>query len=159
MGLDMYLERVFYVKNWDYMAADERTVISVLRAAKPIPGLNMENISSIVTQEAYWRKANAIHAWFVDNVADGVDDCRQVPVTIEQVTTLRDLCKQILDAPAKNRVMLAEKLLPTRGGFFFGSTDYDQYYFADLRLTVEQLDRVLSSGDAGPAIFYYRASW
>ena len=26
-------------------------------------------------QIASWRKANAIHKWFVDNVQDGVDDC------------------------------------------------------------------------------------
>ena len=25
---------------------------------------------------AYWRKANAIHSWFVENCQDGVDECQ-----------------------------------------------------------------------------------
>ena len=33
----------------------------------------------------YWRKANQIHKWFVDNVQDGVDDCGEYKVTKEQL--------------------------------------------------------------------------
>ena len=29
---------------------------------------------------AYWRKANAIHGWFVAECADGVDESQQIPV-------------------------------------------------------------------------------
>ena len=29
----------------------------------------------------YWRKANQIHKWFVDNVQGGIDDCRPYPVS------------------------------------------------------------------------------
>lgn len=30
----------------------------------------------IIDQVGYWRKANHIHNWFVENVQDGEDDCR-----------------------------------------------------------------------------------
>ena len=45
------------------------------------------------TEIIYWRKANAIHKWFVENVQEGVDDCGEYEVTVEQLTELRDLCK------------------------------------------------------------------
>ena len=41
----------------------------------------------------YWRKANAIHKWFVDNVQGGEDDCREYPVSNDQLIELRDTCK------------------------------------------------------------------
>lgn len=44
----------------------------------------------------YWRKANAIHQWFVDNCQDGIDDCRSVIVEREQLQTLKSLCETIL---------------------------------------------------------------
>ena len=31
--------------------------------------------SRIIEQVGYWRKANQIHNWFVENVQDGEDDC------------------------------------------------------------------------------------
>lgn len=44
----------------------------------------------------YWRKANHIHKWFVDNVQDGEDDCKEYRVSIEQLHKLRDICFDIL---------------------------------------------------------------
>jgi len=48
------------------------------------------------------------------------------------------------------------QLLPTTEGFFFGGTDYDQYYLEDLEVTKKILEGVLrdQTGD-----FYYQASW
>ena len=45
---------------------------------------------------AYWRKANMIHRWFVNNVCDGEDDCREYDVTLEDIKNLLGICKNIL---------------------------------------------------------------
>ena len=41
---------------------------------------------------------------------------------------IRLICDKVLDDNS-----LAEELLPTRSGFFFGSTDYDEWYFEDIK--------------------------
>jgi hypothetical protein len=49
-------------------------------------------------------------------------------------------------------------VLPTAKGFFFGSYDYDEWYMEDMKLTIEQIDKVLAtSGEWSD--FIYRASW
>jgi hypothetical protein len=101
----------------------------------------------------YWRKANAIHQWFVDNCQDGRDDCREYYVTREQLEELRKFCQMVLDNHA-----LAEEFLPTQSGFFFGGTEYDEWYFNDLKLTVEIIDRVLVKVPDGWD-FAYGSSW
>ena len=40
---------------------------------------------------AYWRKANAIHGWFVDNIQDGVDDQNEYYVSKEKLEELKKL--------------------------------------------------------------------
>jgi hypothetical protein len=101
----------------------------------------------------YWRKANAIHDWFVQNCQDGNDDCRESYVSIEQLEELRKICQMVLDNHA-----LASEYLPTTSGFFFGSTEYDEWYFQDLQSTVEIIDNALSKiGDEWT--FTYQSSW
>ena len=129
----------------------------------------------------YWRKANQIHNWFVQNVQEGTDDCGEYDVTREQLSELLGICRQILDEVRvsegeirngkryQNGVWediietgfvvenpeVCEALLPSTSGFFFGSTDYDEYYMEDIRNTVEILEKVL--GEEGD--FVYRSSW
>ena len=53
----------------------------------------------------------------------------------------------------------AEDLLPTTSGFFFGSTDYDEYYLQDLEKTVELLTPYLEEKDDWSVGYVYQASW
>ena len=99
----------------------------------------------------YWRKANAIHNWFVTHCASGVDECQPTPVTRENLSTLRGLCVATLHDPDT-----ADANLPTRTGFFFGATDYDDYYLDDLNRTVAICDKALTTDYQE---FIYRASW
>jgi hypothetical protein len=105
-------------------------------------------------QIASWRKANAIHKWFVDNVQDGVDDCGEYKVTKEHLIQLHNTCNDIL-----NDVNLAEQLLPTQSGFFFGNTAYDMWYFNDLRNTVQIIDEILEYKSYCLDELYYSSSW
>ena len=103
----------------------------------------------------YWRKANAIHKWFVDNVQDGIDDCwYHRPVTKEDLKTLADSCKVVLDDHSK-----AEKLLPTMGGFFFGTYDYDDIYFEKIQYTYDLCMRLIEEFDFEKYNLYYVSSW
>lgn len=86
----------------------------------------------------YWRKANQIHQWFVDNVQNSVDDCGSYPVDSCQ---LEELLYDIDLVLGDHRI--AEDVLPTQNGFFFGGTEYDDYYYADLRDTKRSLKPLL----------------
>jgi hypothetical protein len=109
-------------------------------------------VREITIDVGYWRKANAIHAWFVRNVQDGVDECQTSQVSREHLQTLRDLCQRVLDFRH-----LANELLPTQSGFFFGSTDYDESFIEDLKSTIEIIDRALALPTSWT--FEYHASW
>ena len=52
---------------------------------------------------------------------------------------------------------VAQELLPTQDGFFFGNTDYDAWYLDDVKETAEMLKLILEEGDSGS--FYYQSSW
>jgi hypothetical protein len=99
----------------------------------------------------YWRKSNMIHHWFVNNLADGVDECQPIYVNRKNLEDLKDLCITVVANPE-----LAEQLLPTGSGFFFGSTSYDKYYFGDLNDTIGILTKCLESKFD---YFEYQASW
>jgi hypothetical protein len=99
----------------------------------------------------YWRKSNMIHHWFVNNLADGVDECQPIVVRREDLEQLKETCIEVIANPTD-----AEELLPTGSGFFFGSTSYDQYYFSDLNDTIGIINKCLESKFD---YFEYQASW
>ena len=109
---------------------------------------------TIFEQVGYWRKANAIHRWFVENVQDGDDDCGTYEVNKEQLEELKALCESVL-----NHKVSAAKALPTTSGFFFGSTAYNEYYREDLCTTVEIINQVLAETDWNTQTVCYSASW
>ena len=148
MGLDMYLDARLYLREWD---DKDKAMREAVNAA--VPNRGDLNIKIVTAEGAYWRKANQIHKWFVDNVQDGNDDCGTYYVSREQLTELRDLCKQVIDNPT-----LAESRLPTANGFFFGSTSYGEGYMDDLKDTVEQLDKLLDP-KYDRWDFNYHSSW
>jgi hypothetical protein len=151
MGLDMYLVKKTYVKNWDYMKPEQRHTVTV--QGPSASAIQPERVYGIEEEVGYWRKANAIHQWFVTNCQEGVDDCRDAFVTKAQLETLRDLCRSLL-----NKDMTPETALPTTSGFFFGGTEYDEYYWENVRKT-EALLTALLNEDNSHADFYYHSSW
>lgn len=102
----------------------------------------------------YWRKANQIHNWFVKHVQNGVDDCETYPVSWPQLMTLHDTCVIVQENPD-----MAETLLPTSSGFFFGSEEYDEDYFDDLDNTIIGLQHILETTDFSKKRITYHASW
>lgn len=107
----------------------------------------------IVNDEiAYWRKFNALHSWFVENVQNGVDDCNKYPVSREQLIVLIDLLEKVQNDQDPS-------LLPTRSGFFFGSTEYDEYYWEDVSRSIEKLKNILETFDFDNLELLYESSW
>lgn len=103
----------------------------------------------------YWRKANAIHKWFVENVQDGEDDCEfHRPVTKDDLEALFELCREVLADNSK-----ANELLPNTSGFFFGSQQYDVWYFEDIKKTAELCKQLIDGFDFENYDLYYRSSW
>lgn len=111
--------------------------------------------TGIMEQVGYWRKANQIHNWFVENIQDGVDDCcYHREVTEEDLIELRDICHEVLCNHD-----LAEMRLPTAPGFFFGSYEYDEWYVEDLKNTIDIINKVLETTDFEKQMIYYVSSW
>jgi len=154
MGLDMYLTKKTYIKNWDYMKPAEKHEISIKRGGKERTDIKPERVSEIEEEIMYWRKVNAIHAWFVKNVQEGEDDCKSYCVEYEQLKELRDTIRKVL----KNHD-LAEELLPTQVGFFFGGEAYDDYYFSELERTEKVLSEIIKDQRHFGGDFYYQSSW
>jgi hypothetical protein len=50
-------------------------------------------------------------------------------------------------------------ILPTTPGFFFGSTDYDEYYYQDTKDTIEFLEKEMDADGKFNGDYYYEASW
>ena len=113
--------------------------------------INKSNIAEVTFNLAYWRKANQIHAWFIKEVQKGVDDCGEYKVTSKQLEALKELCREVLK---KNSNNFSSANLPTQAGFFFGSTEYDEYYYSDVKDTLEQLSNIKEDG-----IYSYHSSW
>lgn len=194
MGLDMYLEAEEYISrpvDWMTDEAKAKLVPRYEALVKLLPGTPSDRgygvtVSYIV---AYWRKANAIHKWFVDNCQDGVDECQRTYVTREQLNELLSVCREVIkvastaagdvingyhSGPDTGHEMVPNieqgkiitnpdavaALLPSAGGFFFGSTDYDEYYLDDVRDTINQIQAVLAQYQGKDRVsFYYQSSW
>lgn len=194
MGLDMYLYRA--EKNTADRHEPEFQFCECITCRPKYLWVEEEEIG-------YWRKANAIHGWFVRNLADGVDECQQIPVNVADLLRLQDDCKVALankpdvlpsedDEPAEvvtevsaetseqdvakllMDIFTVQKYegeftakateqdpLPPTGGFFFGSTVRDEWYYKDIEQTLDIVEQALSSAqflDEDESIVY-QASW
>lgn len=146
MGLDMYLIRKKYV-GAEYGHRKVKGTVYITIGDKQLP-IDFNRIVYIDEKVSYWRKANAIHKWFVDNVQDGVDNCQSYYVSTEKLEELLELCKKVKKtAKVKDGIIEnveeIEELLPTTDGCFFGSTNYDEWYMQDIDYTIKILGQIL----------------
>jgi len=156
MGLDMYLYAKQFVASSVYSKEEEcKKVKSIARLMKGTKFLNDEflQFAEVKLQIAYWRKANQIHKYFVDKCGDGKDDCQDMYVNPDHLKDLLWRCETVL----KDRSRAGE-LLPPQSGFFFGSTEVDEYYYDDLERTVPVLQNILKNAPESWE-FEYKASW
>jgi len=148
----MYLYKKNYIWTGDWIKPEARQEVVVKKGGDVDTAIKPERVKYVVEEVGYWRKANQIHKWFVDVVQQGEDDCGSYYVGRESLEELLDICKKI---QADNS--LAESLLPSQSGFFFGNTEYDEWYFKDIEDTIAILEEVLSDKNADN--FEYHSSW
>ena len=140
------------------------------------------------TELAYWRKANAIHNYFVNEVGNGVDNCKPIRVTCADLEELLSRCERVLKALSESKYTvgseeclivnektgkfelgtveyrcydckLAKELLPPIEGFFFGSYDINSYYEECLIYTRDICKQLISETNWDKEKIYYQASW
>jgi hypothetical protein len=173
MGLDMYLEARKYVRKFDWMDIPSPLPDGasfndyVTPAYKALAEMFPERLTKhsdtgaeVALTVGQWRKANQIHGWFVRNVQNGDDDCKQYSVSREQLQELLGTVTMVLDTKNKS---VAKEHLPVTAGFFFGNYSedegYDQYYWEQLEDTRDILTDVLAETEEQPYDFYYQSSW
>ena len=89
-------------------------------------GLDIYLIKNKRSEIGYFRKVNFLVKFFEKK---GFDVSNQTPLVIKKkdAEELLSKCEEVLKDRSKG-----PELLPTMSGFFFGSTDYDDYYYDDV---------------------------
>ena len=105
MGLDMYLTGQRFIWYNEKELSDK--IKEILKTPFKVKGVEIEL--------GYWRKANQIHKWFVDNCQNGVDNCQNKNISKYQLQALLNVVNKVLTDHS-----LAQELLPNQIGFFFG---------------------------------------
>lgn len=164
MGLDQYLYRREYLSDFSFQEnEDKKRKFSAIVDAIGIEPTEHSPHIHVEVCVAYWRKANAIHGYIVREHAKGVDECQSIYLTRNDLKVLRDKCDAILSVPANFVPDAAHKSgLSPVVGFFFGSTEIDEWYMEDMKNTVSQIDKILESVPKNSSTwtdFIYRASW
>lgn len=194
MGLDMYLYAEKYISasdTFDKQHPKQYKEILEVAGMDTLPKSDYTSLT-VKVQVGYWRKANAIHGWFVRECANNVDECQEVYIPAEKLIELRDECVKALanrhTATKPNEADYVKKIDETNdivklitesmkeqsdrvskqlekptdplepiAGFFFGSTEKDEYYYNDLIYTVDLINSLLAN--RSDYSFSYRASW
>lgn len=194
MGLDMFLWKMKKQKGKTF---DEVMEIKRKLDNGEIKGVEKENLKmymfhtkleninyeydSLFKEVYYWRKANAIHQWFVDNIQNGNDDCEDYRVTQKDLQILIDTLKEVYNSLCNKEMItkkvqdgsieyeikvfkeedleIAKQLLPTQEGFFFGGTEYDEYYFEQIKDTLNDLQIINECFDFENNYLIYGSSW
>ena len=100
----------------------------------------------------YFRKYNWLYGWVRRKLKlHELENCEHYKLTRSMINDLIDDITKVLSDNS-----LAEKVLPTEDGFFFGSTEYDDWYFDALHSTKTQLSELLTKMIDGDADFW---SW
>lgn len=91
---------------------------------------------------AYFRKVNFLIPFFERFFNTEIENLEDLKITKESIKELKDRCEHILHDHT-----LAKDLLPTRGGFFFGSVSYDNNYYKDVETVLKTCDKLLLEFD------------
>jgi hypothetical protein len=153
----MYLSARKYVSGYEFNKEPEKQAYADVLSASGLTKKDTEfgNPSGYIEiSVGYWRKVNAVHNWFVQNVQDGRDECQKAWVPREKLVELLEACETVLADATK-----ADELLPPQAGFFFGGTELDEWYYEGLKYTAEMLNHVLTSETLKDYDFEYQSSW
>ena len=98
---------------------------------------------------AYFRKVNFLLPFFGYE-----ENCSDLEIDKYQVEDLIEACKAVLEDHSK-----AEELLPTMPGFFFGNTEYNDWYFGDVERVKTTFENILEDFDPEEDILTMHCWW
>lgn len=179
MGLDMYFKIAEKIDGWqekDYIEIEhllneihasnlnyDTSKVQMQQLSKK-PNIDQVKIKVkmygsdgcfvIFEEVGYLRKANQIHNWIVKNIQNGVDKCQSSFLRKDQLIQLKQTCNAVLQ-----NFMEAESMLPTKKGFFFGSTGYDYCYLQDVKECYDMCEQIIKNTDFDKHVIIYYASW
>lgn len=126
MGLDMYLEgRKYFHQTWGGDQKEERLEDGF-------------SVSNVVVRIGYWRKHPDLHGYIVQRFAGGVDDCREIALSAENLIEMIGAVKG--------------KQLPHTTGFFFGASRGDGEEVAKDVKILEAALKWLEASDEDPIV-------
>lgn len=99
--------------------------------------------------DVYFRKVNFVYRFFSDKLVD--ECCFADKSDIEELISR---CDKVLADHS-----LASKLLPTTSGCFFGSIEYDDWYFKGVENCKRQMENLLSKYDEETDVVFFIMSW
>lgn len=99
--------------------------------------------NALYSEVSYFRKVNFLLPYFKYE-----ENCSEIVIDKCEVEELIEDCKRVLAAKDTDEVeSVADELLPTEAGFFFGNTDYDEWYFNDVREVADKFTEILGTFD------------
>ena len=101
--------------------------------------------------DAYNAKEAQAHQWIID--AHRITDTNTEYILIDPDELLGDLYTVIKNPES------APEVMPTSSGFFFGSTDYDKFYFEDVMALHKTLNAEKKQGYFNNHSFFYWSWW
>lgn len=115
------------------------------------------------TEVAYFRKVNFLLPFFGYE-----ENCSDIEIAKCEVEDLVASCNNVLALYDRHKtgelnetelVEMVSEDLPTEGGFFFGSTEYDEWYFKDVEYVLKQFTNVLNETDWENETLYMHCWW
>ena len=181
MGLDMYLYKKTYVRQWAHRKPEDQFEVIVKKGGVTYPNIKSERISYVTEQIMYWRKANQIHGWFCQN-GDEITPEVSYRVSKTDLEVLMETCKTVLEvlnkAPKKTVQVVGgwkdgeqymvdvevydedviRDILPPTEGFFYGTYEIDEWYKENIEETLKFLQEELPNCEDDDEFEYY-GSW
>jgi hypothetical protein len=146
MGLDMYLSAKRYLFSFN-----EHDKALANKIDEMIGGASLGNTNEVRKEAFYWRKAWAIHHWFVINAQRGEDDCKEYWVERYKLKELLDTLKRVDKNPS-----LAEDILPLQAE----DADGIEWELDQVRRTIPALEKLINDESIKDHWdFYYQSSW
>ena len=182
MGLDMYLSKKSYVKQWEHRKPEDQFDVSVKKGGRTFLNIKPQRISYVVEELMYWRKANQIHGWFCANGSEEIQEVKYL-LTKTDLEVLMETCKSVLEVINKSQKKVVQvvggwkdgkeymvdkevydnedvikDLLPPTEGFFYGAYEIDEWYKQNIEETLNFLQEELPNCEEDDEFEYY-ASW
>ena len=116
---------------------------------------NTEYTDDSLEDVGYFRKVNFLHLWVEENLNNGEStNCEFIEIPKDKLDEFIDSLRKV-----RNDNSLATELLLSCSRFFFGSTSYDEWYFADIDEALETFTKIKNTTDFNTQKILYYSWW